>query len=78
MVQVDFPTYALSIHKQHVVRITKGNNSYRIGPKAFLFYTNVHLVDINVFAKFDGIISTLPAQDIKEKPNCPGQRAITP
>ena len=31
---------------------------------------------INVFAKFDEIPS-LPVQDIKEKPECRGQRAIT-
>ena len=35
--------------------------------------TNVHLVDINVFAKIDEILS-LPVQDIKEKPKCCGQR----
>ena len=35
--------------------------------------TNVHLEDINVFAKFDEIPS-LPVQDIKEKPKCCGQR----
>ena len=29
VVKVDFPAYALSIHKQ---RITKGNNSDEIGP----------------------------------------------
>ena len=27
VVQVDFPAYALSIHKQNALRITKGNNS---------------------------------------------------
>ena len=27
MVRVDFPVYALSIHKQNALRITKGNNS---------------------------------------------------
>ena len=32
VVQVDFPAYALSMHKQNAVRITKGNNSNRIGP----------------------------------------------
>ena len=32
MVQVDFPAYALSIHKQNALRITKGNNSTRIAP----------------------------------------------
>ena len=32
VVQVDFLTYALSIHEQNPLRITKGNNSNRIGP----------------------------------------------
>ena len=30
--QVDFPAYALAMHKQNPLRITKGNNSNRIGP----------------------------------------------
>ena len=32
VVQVDFPAYALSMHKQNALRITKGNTSNRIGP----------------------------------------------
>ena len=36
----------------------------------------LYLVDINVFAKFDKILS-LPGQVIKEKPKCRSQRAIT-
>ena len=32
VVQVDFPAYALSMHEQNALRITKGNNSNRIGP----------------------------------------------
>ena len=71
MVQVDFPAYALSMHKQNALRITKGNNSNRIGPSSV--YKNVHLVDINVSAKFDEIPS-LTVQDIKEKPKFCGQR----
>ena len=35
--------------------------------------TNVHLMDINVFAKSDEIPS-LPIQDIKENKKCCGQR----
>ena len=27
VVQVDFPAYALAMHKQNALRITKGNNS---------------------------------------------------
>ena len=48
-------------------RITKGNNSNRIGPWP-LFIINVHLLDINVSAKFYEIPS-LPCQD-NEKPKC--------
>ena len=73
MVQVDFPAYALSMHKQNTLTITKGNNSNSIGPCPFYSITNVHLVDINVFAKFDEI-PWLPVLDIKEKPKCHGQR----
>ena len=42
-------------------------------PNPFYSNTNVHLVDINVFAKFDEIPS-LPVQDIKENPKCCGKR----
>ena len=35
------------------LRLTKGNNSNRIGPPSpYLSIINVHFVDINVFAKF--------------------------
>ena len=54
------------MHKQNALRITKGNNSNRIGPSPFYSNRNVHLVDISVFAKFDEIPS-LPVQDIKKK-----------
>ena len=73
MVQVDFPEYALSMHKPNALRTTKGNKSAELAPGPFYSNTNVHLVDINVFAKFDEIPS-LPVQDIKEKPKCCGQR----
>ena len=45
-------------------RITKGNNSNRIGP--YFSIVNVHLVDINVFAKLYEIPS-LPFQDIENQ-----------
>ena len=61
------------MHNQNALRITKGNNSNRKAPNPFYSNTNVHLVDINMFAKFDGIPS-LPVQDIKENPKCCGQR----
>ena len=72
MVQVDFPAYELSIHKhselQRAIILTK------LAPNSFFYSnTNVHLVDINVFAKSDEIPS-LPVRDIKEKIKCCGQR----
>ena len=39
----------------------------------FYSNTNVHLVDINAFVKFDEI-PLLPVPDIKEKPKCCGQK----
>ena len=50
-----------------------------MAPSPFYSNTNVHLVDINVFAKFDGIPS-LPVQVIKENQNVVNkelQRAVT-
>ena len=77
VVQVDWPAYALSMHKQTPLRITKGNNSKRIGPLPLFFYYKYsfcgQFVDINVFAKFDEIPS-LPVQGIKEKPQCCGKQ----
>ena len=40
-----------------------------LAPSPYFSIINVHLVDINVFAKFDEIPS-LPVQVIKEKPKC--------
>ena len=51
-------------------RITKRNNSNRIGP--YFSVINVHLVDINVFAKVYEIPS-LPFQDIEK----PKRRGLT-
>ena len=53
------------------LRLIKGNNSKRIGPYPYFSIINVHLVDINVFAKFYEIPS-LPFQDI-EKPKRRGR-----
>ena len=51
-------------------RITKGNQTLiELAPSPYFSIINLHLVDINVFTKFDGIPS-LPVQDIKEKPKC--------
>ena len=61
----------LCINK-NALRITKGNNSIELVPNLFYSKTNVHLVDINVFAKFDETPS-LPVQHIKEKPKYCGQ-----
>ena len=53
----------LSIQKP--LRITKGNNSYNIGPLPLIFIGSICLVHMNVFAKFDEIPS-MTLQDIKE------------
>ena len=50
-----------------------------MAPIPYFSIVNVHLVDINVFAKLDEIPS-FPLQVIKEKPKCCGltiQRAVT-
>ena len=59
MVQVDFSAYALSIHKQNALRITKGNKLTltEFAPSPYFSITNVHLVDNNKFAKCDEIPS---------------------
>ena len=44
-----------------------------LAPSPYFSTINVHLVDINVFAKSDEIPS-LPVQVIKEKPKCLGLR----
>ena len=44
-----------------------------LAPSPYFSIINVHLVDINVFAKSDKIPS-LPVQVIKEKPKCRGLR----
>ena len=63
------------MHQQNALRITKGITLTELAPSPFYSNTNVHLVDISMFAKFDEIPS-LPVQDIKEKPKCHGQRII--
>ena len=55
------------IHNKLQRAITRTN---RIGP--YFSVVNVHLVDFNVFAKFDEIPS-LSVQDTKEKPKRRGQ-----
>ena len=46
-------------------RVTKGSNSYRIGPSPNSFKMNVCQINMNVFARFDEIHS-MTLQDIKE------------
>ena len=53
------------MHIQKPFRITKGHNSYRIGPLPLHFIMNMCLVYMNVFARFDEIHSRT-LQDIKE------------
>ena len=50
---------------QKPFRITKGNNSYSIGPSPYFFISSICLVHMKVFAKFDEIPS-MTLQDIKE------------
>ena len=45
----------------------------QLTPSPYFSIINVHLMDINVFAKSDEIPS-LPVQVIKEKPKCRGLR----
>ena len=69
MIQADFPAYVLSSHKQNALRLQRAITLTELAPSPYLSIINVHLVDINVFAKSDEIQS-LPVQVIKEKPNC--------
>ena len=50
---------------QKPLRITKGNNSYSIGPSPQFFISSICLVRMKVFAKFAEITS-MTLQDIKE------------
>ena len=52
------------MHLQKPLRITKGNNSNRIGPTPYSFIISICLVYMNVFARFDEIHS-MTLQDIK-------------
>ena len=55
----------LYINKKHQ-ELQRAITLTELAPSPFYSNTNVHLVDINVFAKFDEIPS-LPVQDIKKK-----------
>ena len=57
VVGVDRPIKALSLHIQKPLRITKGNNSHRIGPLPLLFAVSICPVNMNVYARFDEILS---------------------
>ena len=68
----------LCINKMHE-QLQRAVTLTELAPDPFYSNTNIHLVDINVFAKFDEI-PPLPVQDIKEKHNVVDkelQRAIT-
>ena len=41
------------MHIQKPLRITKGNNSVRIGPSPLSFIINICQINMNVLAKFD-------------------------
>ena len=62
----------LFINKMHQ-ELQRAITLIELVPSPFYSNTNVHLVDIKVFAKSDEIPS-LPVQGIKEKPKCRGQR----
>ena len=57
-----------NVPDRRTLRITKANNSKELAPGPYFSIINIHLVDINVFAKFHEIPS-LPFQD-NEKPKC--------
>ena len=69
MVRVDWPVYALFMHKKNPLRITKGITLTELAPGPYFSIVNVYLGDINVFTRFDEIQS-LPVENIKEKPKC--------
>ena len=55
----------LFMHIHNPLRITKGNNSHRNGPSSLLFIIIICHVDINVYARFDEILS-ITLKDIKK------------
>ena len=57
VIGVDPPIKTLSLHIQKPLRITKGNNSHRIGPSPYFFAVSICPVNMNVYARFDEIIS---------------------
>ena len=57
VVGVDRPIKALSLHIQKPLRIAKGNNSHRIGHQPLLFAISTCPVNMNVYARFDDILS---------------------
>ena len=57
--------YLCILNKMHY-ELQRAITLIEMAPGPFYSNTNVHLVDISVFAKFDEIPS-LPVQDIKEK-----------
>ena len=61
------------MHEQNALRITKAITLTELASSPSYSNTKVHLVNINVLAKFVEFPS-LPVQDIKEKPKCCGQR----
>ena len=71
LIQVHHCLFKLLRKKQNVtdrLRITKGNNK-KLAPSPYFSIINVHLMDINVFAKFHEIPS-LPFQDIEKLKHC--------
>ena len=55
----------LFMYIHNPLRITKGNNSHRNGPRSLLFIIIICPVDMNVYARFDEIPS-ITLEDIKK------------
>ena len=56
VVGVDLPIKVLSLHILKPLRITKGNNSHRIGPWPLNFDISICPVNMNVYARFNEIL----------------------
>ena len=70
MLPIELP-HPVKKENQNVVdkELQRAITLIELAPSPYFSITNVHLVDINVFAKSDEI-SPLPVQVIKEKPKC--------
>ena len=66
---VSFCQFVLkTLSKNQNLTSIKGSNSVANLQKTKIYYTNIDLVNDNVFAKF-GLILLIPSQDIEQKTN---------